>query len=291
MTKVFGQLQVGDLRLQPGEEWPVPAGSWRFARLHSGVAYWIGAEIQRSLAPNEVLVAGPECDGIVRASQLTPVLLNTFHFFPGLFSGFFSVAERHQFETVCARAFKEVRFFPSSHPVAQQFATRMAESLSKPSLVHRAELLGCVVSIFDDGSIKHRPEKKRVPPTQRRFQEIIFQMTDNELLAHTAEALALLCGCSTRHFSRLFRQHFGVSARQRQSELRLMKAAQLLAGTRQGIAVVAQSSGYRNISLFNAMFKKRFRMTPSEWRDRAANNRVDFFSPPFSSSSSSSKTP
>ena len=71
---------------------------------------------------------------------------------------------------------------------------------------------------------------------------------------------------SPRHLNRLFREHLGVSVRAKQTELRLLKASQLLRETDAKIVNVALESGYRNLSLFNAMFKKRFRMTPSLWR-------------------------
>ena len=71
----------------------------------------------------------------------------------------------------------------------------------------------------------------------------------------------------------LFRSHFKSSARTRQIELRLLKAQQLLSSTEEKISQVARDSGYKNITLFNALFKRRFGMTPSSWRQKAANDR------------------
>ena len=42
----------------------------------------------------------------------------------------------------------------------------------------------------------------------------------------------------------------------------------LLADSRIYIASIASESGYNSLTLFNATFKKRFGMTPSEWRRR-----------------------
>jgi len=74
--------------------------------------------------------------------------------------------------------------------------------------------------------------------------------------------------CSPRHFSRLFRAEFGVPLRKRQTELRLQRARQLLADANAKILKVAYESGYRHLGQFNAMFKKRFGVTPSEWRQQ-----------------------
>jgi len=80
--------------------------------------------------------------------------------------------------------------------------------------------------------------------------------------------LASLCGCSARHFNRLFRSCFGISVRARQTQLRLIKARQLLSETEKKVLEIALDSGYRNLSLFNLLFKRQFGMTPSESRRR-----------------------
>ncbi|MSU61910.1 MAG: helix-turn-helix domain-containing protein [Pedosphaera sp.] len=56
-------------------------------------------------------------------------------------------------------------------------------------------------------------------------------------------------------------------------ELRLQKAGQLLRESDAKIDHVAMESGFRHLGLFNAMFKKRFGTTPTEWR-RGAENKT-----------------
>jgi AraC-like DNA-binding protein len=68
----------------------------------------------------------------------------------------------------------------------------------------------------------------------------------------------------------LFRARFGESPRVRQTELRLLKARQLLAISEKRIIQLALDSGYRSLSLFNSLFKRRFGMRPSAWREQAA---------------------
>jgi len=60
--------------------------------------------------------------------------------------------------------------------------------------------------------------------------------------------------------------------RSRQTELRLLKARQLLSDSTAKIIEVAFESGYRNLSLFNSLFKRRFGVTPSECRAKAKKN-------------------
>ena len=91
-------------------------------------------------------------------------------------------------------------------------------------------------------------------------------MSEAELAVRPLSQLAGELHCSERHFSRLFREEFRVSLRARQTELRLQRARQLLVESDAKIINVAYESGYRHLGLFNAMFKRRFGVTPSQWR-------------------------
>src|SRR6185295_10306102 len=99
-----------------------------------------------------------------------------------------------------------------------------------------------------------------------RFRQLLRQMSQAELSACSLADFAGQLHCSERHLSRLFREEFGVPFRERQTELRLLRARQILADSNAKIIHVAYESGYRHLGLFNTMFKKRFGMTPREWR-------------------------
>ena len=93
-------------------------------------------------------------------------------------------------------------------------------------------------------------------------------MPEAELSQCSLRDLAGQLNCSERHFTRMFREEFGVPLRARQIELRLQRARQLLTNSDAKIINVAYDSGYQHLGLFNVMFKKRFGMTPSEWRQQ-----------------------
>jgi len=103
-------------------------------------------------------------------------------------------------------------------------------------------------------------------PASKRVELLLRQLPEAELLNHSAEDLAAHCGCSVRHLGKLFRSLFGISLRGKQQELRLFKARQLLAETDTRIIDVASGVGFREQAVFSAAFKKRFGVTPSEWR-------------------------
>jgi len=66
--------------------------------------------------------------------------------------------------------------------------------------------------------------------------------------------------------TRLFRLEFGTSLHALQIEFRLRRAQQLLKNSKVKIIDVAYESGHHNLSLFNVFFKRRFGLTPTQWR-------------------------
>lgn len=265
----LNHLQLEEIKLPAGQEWMDATATWRFVRVHSGAAYWLGGKQARPLAEGEAIIIAPRAEGLVRASQIGDVTLQGFNFTAEMLCGFFTLAERHFFEQRAAAA-GEVQFLPSTHPVAQQFAASVARPAREEDLPRRVDALGIVAAVFEAEMARHQPPAVPLTDALERFKKIIAQMPETELINHSSEELARLCGCSPRHFNRLFQQHFGVSARARQTELRLLKSRQLLTGSDEKIVHVALESGYRNLSLFNTLFKKRFGMTPSQWRKSSA---------------------
>jgi AraC-like DNA-binding protein len=55
---------------------------------------------------------------------------------------------------------------------------------------------------------------------------------------------------------------------QKQTQIRLIRAQELLASTECKVVEIAFESGYQSLSLFNLMFKRRFGMTPAKWRSQ-----------------------
>jgi hemolysin activation/secretion protein/AraC-like DNA-binding protein len=266
----LNQLFLEAIKLAAGEEWMDGPGAWRLVRVQSGAAYWLSDGNNRPLAEGEVLIVPPQAEGLVRASQIGDVLLHGFKFSPDMLCGFFTLTERDFLEARGRSAAGDVQFLPSTHPVAQQFAAMVPALAAARPLPLRVTALGLVAAVFDGEMAQHRPLQVRGSTAQERFEKMIVRMPETEIINHTPEELARLCGCSPRHFNRLFREQFGVSARARQTELRLLKSRQLLAGSDDKIINIAVASGYRNLSLFNSLFKKRFGQTPSQWRKSSA---------------------
>lgn len=263
--------RIEELRLLPGEEWTETAARWCFLRVTRGAAYWLGAPRQHVLAEGELVVIPPSAPGVVRASQIGEVRLQGLGFAPEMLRGLLTAGERRLFEH--GEVPWEVQFLPSTHPVTQRFAALAASHGPHGELTRRADALCLLAEVVEGQAAAHHLYRTPGVDARHRFEQLLATMPDEQLMQQTVAALARLCGCSPRHFSRLFQRRFGESVRLRQTELRLLKAQKLLETTSGPIGEIAHASGYRNVSLFNLLFKRRFGLTPSGCREQARSNQ------------------
>ncbi len=261
------QLELKENRLGPGEEFQLNSGQWRFIFLKSGTAYWLDAANPRALAGGEFLIVSPTPRTLIRCSQLGESMLQWFSFEPGSLLGLFSLAEREWIEACPGAAVGPALWLPSTHPLAKEMAALLNDWPQECELVLRGKALVLALRVLTQ-SMPRAESHRRGAAAKERFDEIISHLPDVELIQRSSHELAQLCGCTPRHFNRLFRMRFGAPTRVRQTELRLLKARQLLEDSKQTIAQVAVSCGYHSLSLFNSLFRRRFGMTPSEWRNQ-----------------------
>lgn len=99
--------------------------------------------------------------------------------------------------------------------------------------------------------------------TVRRALECIYSDFSAEI---TVEKLAKLCGYSDFYTMKLFKQFTGYSCVDYANAYRLTVAGRKLKCGDGGIAAIAKSVGFNNISYFNRQFKKLYGTTPKEFR-------------------------
>ena len=80
------------------------------------------------------------------------------------------------------------------------------------------------------------------------------------------EALASRLGFSWGHFIRLFRQDCGMTPSEFLLEKRMEHARQLLSFGEISVSEAAKSCGYNSFSLFCATFKRKYGLTPGQYR-------------------------
>jgi AraC-like DNA-binding protein len=259
-----------EVTLRPSGEWTPDGHCWTVVRVAEGGGYWMQAGNTRALNTGDVLMLAFNGGGLLRASQLGLLKLQFFTVQPQFLNGLLTVAEWHRLEIAPASAPPPASFFAAHEPVGQKFA-HIANQSHSDGLALRCALLqlwaGAVAGLFPSP-----PPSPGAGKLRDRFRQIIGQMLEVELSGSSLGELAARLHCSQRHFSRLFREEFGAPLRARQIELRLQRARQLLADSDAKVINVAYDSGYRHLGLFNAMFKKRFGATPSEWRQQSARD-------------------
>ena len=78
--------------------------------------------------------------------------------------------------------------------------------------------------------------------------------------------LANICDYSEYHFMRFFKKHMGLTCIQYINNYRLEKAALLLTSTNNSIMDISLETGFDSLSYFNKLFKKKYNITPKEFR-------------------------
>jgi AraC family transcriptional regulator, regulatory protein of adaptative response / DNA-3-methyladenine glycosylase II len=133
------------------------------------------------------------------------------------------------------------------------------------------------------------PGNASVDATTRLAQAAASLMEDRTLDSTGLDAIAARLGVTDRHLRRAFRAEFGVAPVEFDQTQRLLLAKRLLTDTALPITDVAFASGFGSVRRFNALFKQRYRLQPTQLRGRmreriAANDTLHFelsFRPPF----------
>jgi AraC-like DNA-binding protein len=279
-VEVTGRLQCGvpvtverhlmlqEVTLRPSGEWTPCHPEWFMVRVAEGTGYWLQPGVAaRQLGRGDGLLTSGDRNGVLRASQLGELKLQYFIVQPQYLNGLLTIVEWHQLEVILRRPASPAAIFTASQALAQRF-TRLAEQPYRDSLPVRCGLLQLWANAIADSLPKAKFKSGHSARLRDRFRQLVSRMPAAELCSRPLSDLAGQLNCSERHFRRIFCEAFGVSLRTRQIELRLQRARQLLADSNVKIVNIARESGYRHPGLFNRMFKKRFGMTPSEWRQK-----------------------
>ena len=110
------------------------------------------------------------------------------------------------------------------------------------------------------------PGNASVDATTRLAQAAASLMEDGTLDQEGLDSLAARLGVTDRHLRRTFGAEFGVSPVEFAQTQRLLLAKRLLTDTALPVTEVAFAAGFGSVRRFNALFKTRYRLQPSELR-------------------------
>lgn len=258
--------------LQASEEWLPACSSWIILRTAEGTGYWLKEKTGGELNVGDGLILGYDGKTRLRSSLLGAMKLQFFTVQPQYLMGLITVKEWRLFETLAKNSESCFLFF-RAHERAGRELVRLTEQSPGNELATRCALLQFWANAVAE--IKNTPADSSAEGNKLRdrFLRLFAQMSETELTVISLQEMAQQLQCSQRQFCRLFREQFGVPLRMHKTELRLARALPLLLESNAKINDVASLCGYRNLSFFIGMFKKRFGMTPGAWCRQARQNQ------------------
>lgn len=115
-----------------------------------------------------------------------------------------------------------------------------------------------------------------------RLQRIINFVNDNYNRSITLKEIAKSEDLNYFYLSHFIKSKLGVSFQEYLNTLRLNVAARLLTNTDQTVIEISNNNGFPSVSSLNSLFKEKFEMTPSEYRNNSrkqlnfdSNNNID----------------
>ena len=83
----------------------------------------------------------------------------------------------------------------------------------------------------------------------------------------TIKQAAELCFYSESHFMKYFKQYAGMPFIQYLNDYRLTRAGEYLKMTEENVTQIALKCGFENLSYFNRLFRRKFGVTPRQYRE------------------------
>lgn len=237
-------------------------------RVSEGVAYWLNPRSNQELPSGSVMLCSEYAQGLIRASQVGGAVMHYFRLNPERLTGLVSLSEQQLLQNAAALDQSAVRLFEPGDAISEKFrAACLRHTEGGSGFLLRLQLLDLFFGGFGHHELAApKPAPEVAADAKARLTVMLNQTPASELLDLSFQELVEEMRCTPRHLSRVFHQVVGMSFREKQAQVRLIRAQELLATTESKVLEVALESGYQSLSLFNLMFKKRFGVTPGEWR-------------------------
>jgi AraC-like DNA-binding protein len=267
-------LVINEVRLPKGGEWLHQFRGWCLAHIVSGISYWQEQNGMREIAAGSTLVFPAEAERVLRASRLNEVVIVYFCVDTGKLHGLLNLREQRFLKEAAEQKNSAPRVSSPASPISDRFRNLRPSPETSPSST-RLRLLQLFFDVFDWETNQDPTANLSWTDGRKRFREMLNKMAVSEFVELSVSELAPMMSCTPRHFNRLFREELGSSFREKQIELRLAKACELLTTSNAKVIDVALESGYQSSSVFSQLFKKHLGVSPGRWRRQRLNSGVD----------------
>ncbi len=264
-----GNLGARLVRLGPSEEIQFSDTGFEFMMLRSGCAYWIEGEEARMLQPGKLLIGSRERRARLLGAKYEHACVSAVTIRLEWLQGIVSFEEQRrigQSLNALNLPFELSVDHPASISFHEQLNERLGMDLGNRARAH--EVFGLVLRSFGAEEWSENPDAVTGGACEARLTRYLSSLGFVELLDETMDHLAKHCGCSPRHAGRVFRQLYGCSLRQTQSDVRMAKATHLLSEGDMPWKNVAKLCGYPDGQRFRVAFRRHFGLTPFEWSSK-----------------------
>lgn len=134
------------------------------------------------------------------------------------------------------------------------------------------------------GAVERVTRRRRAAPVEhgaavKGVRAVIAFIAEHYTDPLSLDDLAAMAGMSRRPFARMFREVAGLALRDYLRNLRVERARQLLLGSTLSLTEIAQESGFYDLPHFDKAFRRRFRLSPSDYRRHSGDAATEVARP------------
>jgi len=267
--KLQENLRLNFISLKNGEQWSQSRSGLAVLLIECGVGNYTSGKVGRLVRPGDVLVLTGPATAKVEASA-GPVGLEGSGFSVDLelLYPLLGVGDIAKLQPLAERL-KSGRVYLAGSGIAEECKAIVNEARKTQAIRERSEMLRVAAHVLVE---EFKNEKVSGRSLDSNVSRGLERLTHDELITLSVEELAGKFACTRRHLNRIFHQAFGASVAAIRMEMRLLKAVSLLRQKKTKVIDVAEKCGFNHLSLFNSCFKRRFAMSPGEWRKQHEEN-------------------
>lgn len=153
-------------------------------------------------------------------------------------------------------------------PVSQddvRIITQMIEEINRKIVGYQMKLMSLFIELLTNMSRRMAADRKNLQ-NYMRLQKAIRSMEQASYRNFSVKEFAQMCNMSENHFAHVFKEVTGKAPMQYRDDLRMEKAAALLAHTDMPVSGVAEYVGFEDALYFSRRFKKYFKVSPTKYR-------------------------
>lgn len=121
----------------------------------------------------------------------------------------------------------------------------------------------CFVLINNNSVSSQKAGQKK---SLEKVKLVLSYIRENYSRPITIPEIAAVCHYSQSHFMKFFKESMGMGFVRYLNDYRLGMAGQMLKENTDSILEIAQNAGFENLSYFNRMFKRKYGVTPGQYR-------------------------